>query len=276
MSQFATRSAHSPLPLREPSVFPVHAGKNIVVSGATGGIGRAIAALLAQQGARVAVLDLDASRAEETAAAIGGDALALAVDIADEEAVGTAFAKIVASFGAVHGLVNCAAIVLHADPLAISRLDWRRQYEVNLFGAYELSRLAALSMIENKIAGAIVSIASEAGKKGHADSLAYSSSKAAMISMTRMLAETLAPHDINVNCVCPGGVATPMLREVSRAYGALVGENADEVFDKLTMAQLGRHIQPVEVARITSFLLSDDAMLIRGQAINADAGDTPC
>ena len=177
--------------------------------------------------------------------------------------------------GRIDGLVNCAAIVRHSDPLEISWDDWRKQFEVNLFGAYEASRLVAKSMIATGTRGAIVSIASEAGKKGHVESLAYSASKAGLISMTRMLSEALAGHDINVNCVCPGGVATPMLREVSVAYSGVTGERPEAIFDKMLSQQLVRHLQPIEVARIVSFLLSDDAMLIRGQAVNADAGETP-
>ena len=123
--------------------------------------------------------------------------------------------------------------------------------------------------------GAIVSIASEAGKKGHKESLAYSASKAGLISMTRILSEALADKDINVNCICPGGVATPMLREVSVAYSGVTSEPAAAIFDKMISQQLVRHLQPVEVARVVSFLLSDDAMLVRGQAVNADAGETP-
>ena len=93
--------------------------------------------------------------------------------------------------------------------------------------------------------------------------------------MTRVLSAALAPHDINVNCVCPGGVATDMLREVAVAYGKLVESAPDAVFEKLVSSQLLRHIEPAEIARTISFLLSDEAMTIRGQAINADGGDTP-
>ena len=93
--------------------------------------------------------------------------------------------------------------------------------------------------------------------------------------MTRVLSATLAPHDINVNCVCPGSVATDMLREVAVAYGKLAGETPEDVFPQLISSQLVRHIEPVEVARTISFLLSDDAIIIRGQAISADGGDTP-
>jgi NAD(P)-dependent dehydrogenase (short-subunit alcohol dehydrogenase family) len=93
--------------------------------------------------------------------------------------------------------------------------------------------------------------------------------------MTRVLSTTLAPYDINVNCICPGGVASDMLREVAVVYGKLAGQAPANVFPQLVSTQLLRHIEPVEVARTISFLLSDDAVIIRGQAISADGGDTP-
>lgn len=160
-------------------------------------------------------------------------------------------------------------------PAAAAWADWERIFRINLFGAYEASRLVARSMIDTGRRGAIVSVASEAGKKGHMESLAYSASKAALISMTRVLSAALAPHDINVNCVCSGGAATDMLREVAVAYGRLAGAPPAEIFPKLVSSQLLRHIEPVEVARTISFLLSDEAIIIRGQAISADGGDTP-
>ncbi len=278
MSKYNTTAASTPLPVRSPRIFPVHEGKGFIVTGGAGGIGGAISALLLAQGARVVIADRDATTAEAAAHTLGGTAKgchAVAMDVGVEASVAAGIERAAAALGTIDGLVNCAAIVLHADPLAISWDDWRRQFDINLFGAYEASRRVALHMIDKGIRGAIVSIASEAGKKGHKESLAYSASKAALISMTRMLSETLAPHDINVNCVCPGGVATPMLREVSEAYSGFTGEAAPAIFDKMLSQQLIRHLQPVEVARVASFLLTDDAMLIRGQAVNADAGETP-
>jgi NAD(P)-dependent dehydrogenase (short-subunit alcohol dehydrogenase family) len=189
--------------------------------------------------------------------------------------IGSALAAAEAERGRLEGLVNCEAIVVHADPLETSWADWEKIFRVNLFGAYEASRLVAKSMVASGARGAIVSVASEAGKKGHMESLAYSASKAALINMTRVLSAVLAPHDINVNCVCPGGVATEMLREVSVAYGRLVAAPPDEVFSQLISSQLQRHIEPIEVARTISFLLSDAAVIIRGQAVSADGGDTP-
>jgi NAD(P)-dependent dehydrogenase (short-subunit alcohol dehydrogenase family) len=222
----------------------------------------------------VALADIREAALREAAAATPGGA-AFVVDLADPQSIGAAVQSAEAHFGRLDGLVNCGAIVVHADPLEAAWLDWERIFRINLFGAYETARLVARSMIANGVKGAIVNVASEAGKKGHIDSLAYSASKAALINLTRTLSASLAPHDINVNCVCPGGVTTDMLREVAVAYGKLAKRPPDEVFDNLTSSQLQRRIEPDEVARTISFLLSDDALIIRGQAVNADGGDTP-
>lgn len=278
MSKYETITNRPVLPLREPEIFPVHAGKRFIVTGAAGGLGKAIAGLLLAQGARVTLTDLDEQSISAAVADFGGEAsgaFAYAMDVADEAAAQACVLAAADRMGGLDGLVNCAGIVLHAKPLAIPRSDWRRQFEVNLFGAYELASLVAEHLIAAGSKGAVVNIASEAGKKGHVDSMAYSASKAGLINLTRTLAEALAPYDINVNCVCPGGMATPMLREVAAVYSGLTDTPADAVFDQMKSATLGRHTEPREVARVVSFLLSDDAMMIRGQAINADAGDTP-
>jgi NAD(P)-dependent dehydrogenase (short-subunit alcohol dehydrogenase family) len=275
MGQFSTRPPHRPLPVRDGVICRAHEGKGFLITGAAGGVGRATAKLLAAEGARVALADIRVDALQAVVAAIGRDAFAVRLDLLDPASIGSAVAAAEAELGRLDGLVNCAAIVVHADPLETSWADWEKIFRVNLFGAYEVSRLVAKSMIASGARGAIVSVASEAGKKGHMESLAYSASKAALINMTRVLSAVLAPHDINVNCVCPGGVATDMLREVSVAYGRLVATPPDEVFSQLISSQLMRHIEPIEVARTISFLLSDDAVIIRGQAVSADGGDTP-
>jgi NAD(P)-dependent dehydrogenase (short-subunit alcohol dehydrogenase family) len=276
MGDFSTRPPHAPLPVRARRAGLVHAGKGFIVTGAAGGVGRATAELLLAEGARVALADVRAKALDKTVAAIGhSKAFGIVLDAASPATIANAIAAAEAGLGRIDGLVNCAAIVIHADPLEIPWSDWEKIFAINLFGAYEAARLAAKSMIANGVRGAIVNVASEAGKKGHKESLAYSASKAGLISVTRVLSAVLAEHDINVNCVCPGGVATDMLREVAVAYGKLVDSPPAAVFEKLISSQLLRHIDPSEVARTISFLLSDDAMIIRGQAISADGGDTP-
>ena len=252
MSKYSTTDNVRPLPVRSPDVFPVHRGKGIIVTGAAGGIGRAIAELLLAEGATVIVADLREDAVAATVKSLGGKSHGVAMDVGSQESIAAGIAASEAALGRIDGLVNCAAIVRHADPLEISWDDWRRQFEINLFGAYEAARLVAKHMIATGTRGAIVSIASEAGKKGHKESLAYSASKAGIISMTRILSEALAAHDINVT-----------------------SEPPEAIFDKMTSQQLVRHLQPIEVARVVSFLLGDAAMLVRGQAVNADAGETP-
>jgi len=102
----------------------------------------------------------------------------------------------------------------------------------------------------------------------------YNASKAAVISLTRTLAAEWAP-DINVNAVCPGGVLKPMLAHVADVVGARIGEKPDELLATMVPSQLGRHIQPREVGKVVAFLLSEAAIIIRGQSINVDGGDTP-
>jgi NAD(P)-dependent dehydrogenase (short-subunit alcohol dehydrogenase family) len=278
MSKYETVNRGETLPVRSSAIFPVHAGKGFIVTGAASGIGAAIAELLLAQGAKVVLSDVDSEKLAARAAACGGEASGcrgIAINVGSESSAAAGVGESVAWLGRIDGLVNCAAILIHADPLDIPREDWRRQFEINLFGAYEMSRLVSKSMIGAKTRGAIVSIASEAGKKGHMESLAYSASKAGLINMTRMLSEALAVHDINVNCVCPGGGAATRVGEVFYGYSGITNEPASTIFDKMASKQLVRHIEPIEVARVVSFLLGDEAMLIRGQAVNADAGDTP-
>ena len=104
---------------------------------------------------------------------------------------------------------------------------------------------------------------------------AYNASKAAVVNLTRCLAAEWAEHNINVNAVCPGGVATPMLWNAAEWVAGRTGGGVQAVYDSMVPQQLGRHIQPVEVGRVVAFLLSDHALIIRGQSINVDGGDTP-
>lgn len=278
MGSFATRGEHAPLAVRQVAPTRSHANKRYLVLGGAGGAGKAAAGLLVAEGASVVIGDVRAQALEEAIASLGHDRRTLSgvvVDLADAGSIAAAIREAEARLGAIDGLVNCAAIVRHVDPLETPWSDWERIFSINVYGAFEAARLVSKAMIAKGIKGAIVNVASEAGKKGHTQSLAYSASKAAMINFTRVLSEVLAPQDINVNCVCPGGMATDMLREVAVAYGDLVKQAPDEVFKQLVSSQLRRHIDPVEVARTISFLLSDDAIIIRGQAINADGGDTP-
>ena len=145
---------------------------------------------------------------------------------------------------------------------------------MNLSGLFAACQAASRAMIRSGHGGAIVNVASNAGKVGYPNMAAYNS-KAAVISLTRSLSLEWAPHRINVNAVCPGGVDTPMLQGVAEWLAPRLGIAADSLHAQMKPRQMERHIQPIEVGRVVAFLLSDQAAIIRGQAINVDGGDTP-
>ena len=252
-------------------------GRAVLVTGAARGIGRGIAEAVAGAGARVALLDRDAGGVRAAAgevASIGPETVAVAADVTDPGGVRAALDTVLEAFGTLDGLVNNAG-ALRMGPLETEAEAARLEYDVNVHGVLLVSRLVAARMIERGIAGAIVNVASNAGKVGYPNMAAYNASKAAVISLTRSLAAEWAEHGINVNAVCPGGVRTGMLEGVAEWIGARVGVEAGELLDEMVPVQLGRHIRPIEIGRVVAFLLSEHAVVIRGQAINTDGGDTP-
>jgi len=246
------------------------------VTGAGSGIGRGIARAVAEEGAAVVAVDLDGGAAAGTAAIVesaGGRAFALPVDVTDAEAVAVAIGAAAERFGRLDGLVNNAG-VLRMSPALAADDGWEPQLSVNARAVLVASRLAAERMIAQG-GGAIVNVASNAGKVGYPNMAVYNASKAAVISLTRSLAAEWAAHGINVNAVCPGGVDTPMLDDVARWVAEREGLEAEKLRASMHPAQLGRHVRPIEVGRVVAFLLSDRATIIRGQSISTDGGDTP-
>lgn len=252
--------------------------KVIFVTGAGRGMGRGIAEALAEAGADVAVGDLAVEPVQETARlaeARGRRALAVPLDVTQRASVEAALAQTIATFGRLDGWVNNAGIIKMDAALDASLEDWEAHMRVNVNGLFLCCQLAAKQMIAQGGGGSIVNIASNAGKVGYPNMAAYNASKAAVINLTRSLAQEWAAHGINVNAVCPGGVDTPMLLSVAQWITARSGGDPHELVRGMTPRQLGRHVQPIEVGRVVAFLLSDHALIIRGQAINVDGGDTP-
>ena len=252
--------------------------KIIVVTGAGRGMGRGIAEACASAGAAVVVGDVNFESVQETAQIIsqnGRHACAVALDVTQRESIEKAIARAVENFGCVDGWVNNAGVVKMDAELDASLRDWDWQFQVNVSGLFLCCQLAAKQMIVSNSGGSIVNIASNAGKVGYNNMAAYNASKAAVINLTRALAAEWAPYNINVNAVCPGGVNTPMLLSVAEFYAARSGGDPHEMVKDMKPKQMGRHIEPIEVGRVVAFLLSEDARIIRGQAINVDGGDTP-
>lgn len=249
----------------------------VFVTGGARGIGRGIAEAVADAGADVAIGDLDPAREETTRLVLdrGRRALALALDVTDQDGVSAAIERALGFFGRLDGWVNNAG-TLRMDPALDARAeDVEAQMKVNVSALLSCSQAAARAMIRLGRPGAIVNVASNAGKVGYPNMAAYNASKAAVISLTRSLSAEWAPHGINVNAVCPGGVDTPMLRDVAAWLAPRLGLGEDELHATMKPRQMDRHVRPVEVGRVVAFLLSDHAAIIRGQAVNVDGGDTP-
>jgi NAD(P)-dependent dehydrogenase (short-subunit alcohol dehydrogenase family) len=245
-----------------------------VVTGGAGGIARGIAEAILEQGGRVALLDLDEAKVAAVAAALNArdKVMGAVADVTDPDSLKRAFDAVVERMGRLDGLVNNAGIVRlgPADQTTPSGLDL--EFAVNVKGVLLASQEAA-KRFPGK--GAIVNIASNAGKVGYRNMAGYNASKAAVINLTRSLSLEWVEKGINVNAVCPGGVATDMLKSVANFLAPRLGQESGKLFDSMFPAQLGRHIQPIEVGRVVAFLLSDAAEIIRGQSINVDGGDTP-
>ncbi len=247
-----------------------------VVTGAGGGIGQGITQALLEDGARgVAMVDLAAPTEAAAEVDPGQDrTLALAADVTSKNDAQRVVAETVERFQRLDGLVNCAGVVFLDTAWDASASDWNRQLEVNVTGSFVSTQAVGVHLREHG-GGAVVNVSSNCGKAGYPNMAGYNASKAAVLGLTRSLSMEWAEDHINVNAVCPGGVDTPMLSGVAEWLSPRLGLPADELLGQMGPAQLGRKIKPVEVGRVIAFLLSDDALIIRGQSISIDGGDTP-
>lgn len=246
-----------------------------VLTGAAGGIGSGTARALLDAGARVTMVDLESPiEAAWKLGAAAGATLPMAADVTSEDDARRVVAATVERFGRLDGLVQAAGVIAMDSAWDATRDDWRRQLDVNVTGSFLYARAVAEHLAAAD-GGAIVLVASNCGKVGYPRMAAYNASKAAVIGLTRSLATEWAAQSINVNAVCPGSVDTPMLEGVATWLAPRLDADPGELLDGMVSPQLGRKIEPVEVGRVIAFLLSDDATIIRGQAINVDGGETP-
>jgi NAD(P)-dependent dehydrogenase (short-subunit alcohol dehydrogenase family) len=248
----------------------------IAVTGGAGGIARGIAEAILEAGGKVGLLDLPGTKLNEAAAAIdpsGDKVFAIPADVTDPVSLDTAFAQLAGKFGRFDGLVNNAGVVRLGPAEGATPANLDLEFAVNVKGVMLASQAAARQFGDK--GGTIVNIASNAGKVGYRNMAGYNASKAAVINLTRSLSLEWADKKINVNAVCPGGVATDMLKTVADFITGGDAVESEKMMKSMVPHQLGRHILPIEVGRVIAFLLSDAAQIIRGQSISVDGGDTP-
>jgi NAD(P)-dependent dehydrogenase (short-subunit alcohol dehydrogenase family) len=236
-------------------------GDVAVVTGGASGIGRVVADAFAAVGAKVAVFDI----------AAGGDD-AYTVDVADEAQVNKAFADVVARHGGVDILFNNAGIAIRKPTTDLTLDDWNKVVAVNMTGVFLCAREAARHMRAARRGGRIVNTASIMGFSGGGlyPNISYQATKGAVVNMTRALAIDCAPLGIRVNCLCPGPIETPMLREWFDA-GADPPALERRQVEPIMLKRLGR---PDEMASVAVFLASDASSYMTGSVVAADGGAT--
>lgn len=249
-------------------------GRVAIITGAAKGIGRAMAARYVEEGAKVVVADIDLAAAQATALALGEAALAVHVDVTDNDSIAAMIKQTHAHFGPPSILVNNAALFTLAPITEITKAQYDAVFSVNVEGLLFTMQAVANDMIAHNVKGAIINMASQAGRRGEALVGAYCATKAAVISLTQSAGLGLIAHGINVNAISPGVVDTPMWGEVDALFakyeGLEIGQKKRAVGKAVPYGRMGR---PDDLTGAAVFLASDDADYIVAQTLNVDGGN---
>jgi len=249
------------------------AGRHALVTGAGRGIGAAIAARLAAEGARVTLVARTLEQLKDSAAPLGLSAQAFSADVADFQALSRAFDSASAAFGPIDILINNAGKAQSAPLQRTSEELWHSLMAVNLTGVYHGMRAVLPGMLERKY-GRIVTVASTAGLKGYPYVAAYCAAKHGVVGLTRALALEVAQRNITVNAVCPGYTETALVRDTIANIQKVTGRSAEEAREAITRVNpQGRLIQPAEVAHTVAWLCLPGTESVNGQSIAVSGGE---
>jgi NAD(P)-dependent dehydrogenase (short-subunit alcohol dehydrogenase family) len=266
-----------------------HDGKAAIITGGARGIGEGIARALARDGAKVAILDLDAAQAAATAASLGNGSVGIGCDVADHEDAAAGVKRVAEQFGRLDIVANNAGAGRGPMPdelpanfgggiTSVAPAGWDETLGQNLRTTFLVTKAAVPYLKER--GGAIVNIASIAGLIASPSLAAYAAAKAGVISFTKSMALELAPSDIRVNAICPGFLYTRawegMATMMARANPAFAGMSPRDVFLQIVKngVPMGREQTPEDIGNLASFLASDLARNITGQWISVDGGIT--
>lgn len=242
-------------------------GKVAIVTGGAGGIGSAVCRAFADEGVGVAVADMDAARAEDTAAQValggGAGAIGIEVDVSCESSVEAAVSKTVDHFGRIDYLVHCAGNNIRGPVIELAAEDWSRALNTHLTGAFLFSKFVGKRLVEQGEGGRVVFMSSVAARAPVPERGAYSPAKAGLIALAGVLSLEWAEYGINVNAVCPGMVLTPMTEMVYSREPQLQTQ-------RLKRMPAGREAYPEEIADLVMFLCGDKSTHISGTAIPVD------
>jgi NAD(P)-dependent dehydrogenase (short-subunit alcohol dehydrogenase family) len=250
------------------------AGKSALITGSARGIGKAFAARFAEEGAQVAIADINLAGAEAAASEIGPNAYALRLDVTDQSSIDAAVAAVEEKTGGLDILVNNAALFDLAPIVEITRESYQRLFDINVAGTLFMMQAAAKSMIRRGQGGKIINMASQAGRRGEALVGIYCATKAAVISLTQSAGLNLIEHGINVNAIAPGVVDGEHWDHVDSMFakyeGLQPGEKKAQVGASVPFGRMGT---AEDLTGMAVFLASKDADYIVSQTYNVDGGN---
>ena len=248
-------------------------GKSALITGAARGIGLAFARAYVGEGARVAIADIDHKRAVEAAASIGADAIAVEMDVTNQQSIDRAVASTISELGGIDILINNAAIFSAAPIAEIDRTDYQRVFDINVSGTLFTMQAVARHMIERGRGGKIINMASQAGRRGEPLVAVYCATKAAVISLTQSAGLNLIDHGINVNAIAPGVVDGEHWDGVDAFFAKYEnkapGQKKKEVGEAVPFGRMGR---AEDLTGMAIFLASDEADYVVAQCYNVDGG----